>query len=74
MGLPHMPISWGGFGGQWGGIYGSPMGRVWVCDSFPWSEMLQPSLGRDGTAGTACGRARSVPLRGRVYHCPATMR
>ena len=21
MGLPYMPISWGGFGGQWGGIY-----------------------------------------------------
>ena len=25
MGLREMPISWGGFGGQWGGIYGSPM-------------------------------------------------
>ena len=25
----YMPTSWGGFGGQWGGIYGSPMGRVW---------------------------------------------
>ena len=22
---PYMPISWGGFGGQWGGIYGSPI-------------------------------------------------
>ena len=26
MGLAYMPISWGGgLGGQWGGIYGSPM-------------------------------------------------
>ena len=25
MGLVYLPISWGGFGGQWGGIYGSPM-------------------------------------------------
>ena len=32
MGLPHMPISWGGLRGQWGGIYGSPMGRVWGTD------------------------------------------
>ena len=27
-----MPINWGGLGGQWGGIDGSPMGRVWVME------------------------------------------
>ena len=30
MGLPYMPISWGGAKGVNVGIYGSPMGRVWV--------------------------------------------
>ena len=32
--MPYMPISWGGFGGHWGGIDGSPMGRVWDGDLF----------------------------------------
>ena len=34
MGQPYMPISWGGLGGQWGGIYGSPMERLGICCPF----------------------------------------
>ena len=26
----YYSIHWGGFGGQWGGIYGSPISRVWA--------------------------------------------
>ena len=53
MGLPYMPISWGGLGGQWGG---SPMAVPWsVWERHGQIEELArnegPSMDRDRCHG-----------------------
>ena len=50
MGLPYMPINWGGFGGQLIGIYGSPMCRVWeIVRSMEFEDIYtDPEKGYSG--------------------------
>ena len=54
MGLPYMPISWGGARGVNVGKYRSPMGRVWVS-TFP-----DTTRERNGHRGTSVERASSM--------------
>ena len=71
MGLPHMPISWGGSRGQLIGIYGSPMECLGVVGH---GRTLQDKVGRSVLWGLFCStcdgtfRRREAAVRGRVVH------
>ena len=70
---PYMPISWGGLGGQWGGIYGSPMGRVWgITPGSPGSSLVTGSrtIRRDPLRS----RSRSFGHPSAETHPPAVYR
>ena len=61
MGLPYMPISWGGLRGQWGGIYGSPISRVWdllavlrFCSGMGFMSGAPETSHRFGVLGPWC--------------------
>ena len=45
MGLPYMPISWGALGGQWGGIYSSPIECNWTAPDLDLIRHQAPQKG-----------------------------
>ena len=71
--MPYICLHWGGFGGPWGGIYGSPMGRVWGIMFHPSSpSVLETKPHREQCEGIAQITA-SAGRRGPWRPAQATM-